>query len=76
MSAIAPLVSAHWPKLEELELEFGPAGAEEVEPLFGPLMNAPMSSRLKRVKVKSPWPDYFRAALPRKPLGQGRIVEV
>lgn len=76
LSAIAPLVSARWPRLEELELEFGPAGAEEVEPLFGPLLAAPMSSRLKRVKVKSPWPDYFRAALPRSPLGRGRIVEV
>jgi hypothetical protein len=35
-----------------------------------------MSPFLKRVKVKSPWPDYFRAALPRTPLGRGRIVEV
>lgn len=76
LSTIAPLVSASWPKLEELELEFGPAGAEEVEPLFGPLLAAPMSASLKRVKVKSPWPDYFRAALPRSPLGRGRIVEV
>ena len=75
LDAIAPLVSAEWPKLEELELEFGPAGGE-AEPLFGPLLAAPMSSCLKRVKVKSPWPDFFRAALPRTPLGRGRIVEV
>ena len=75
LEAIAPLVSAHWPKLEELELEFGPAGGE-AEPLFGPLLAAPMSTKLKRVKVKSPWPDFFRAALPRTPLGRGRIVEV
>ena len=58
-----------------LEVEFGPAGGE-AEPLFGPLLAAPMSSCLKRVKVKSPWPDFFRAALPRTPLGRGRIVEV
>lgn len=75
LDAIAPLVSASWPKLEELELEFGPAGGE-AEPLFGPLLAAPMSTSLKRVKVKSPWPDFFRAALPRTPLGRGRIVEV
>ena len=75
LDAIAPLVSAQWPKLEELELEFGPAGGE-AEPLFGPLLAAPMSTCLKRVKVKSPWPDFFRAALPRTPLGRGRIVEV
>jgi hypothetical protein len=75
LEAIAPLVAANWPKLEELELEFGPAGGE-AEPLFGPLLAAPMSKRLKRVKVKSPWPDFFRAALPRTPLGRGRIVEV
>jgi len=75
LDAIAPLVSAHWPKLEELELEFGPAGGE-VDPVFGPLMAAPMSPCLKRVKVKSPWPEYFRAALPKSPLGMGRIVEV
>lgn len=75
LDAIAPLVSASWPRLEELELEFGPAG-DEVEPLFGPLLAAPMSGALKRVKVKSPWPDFFRAALPRTPLGRGRIVEV
>ena len=75
LDAIAPLVSATWPKLEELELEFGEAGGE-VEPVFGPLLAAPMSHGLKRVKVKSPWPDYFRAALPRSPLGRGRIVEV
>lgn len=75
LDAIAPLVSARWPKLEELELEFGEAGGE-AEPLFGPLLAAPMSQRLKRVRVKSPWPDFFRAALPRTPLGRGRIVEV
>ena len=75
LEAIAPLVNASWPKLEELELEFGPAGGE-AEPLFGPLLAAPMSGCLKRVKVKSPWPDFFRAALPRTPLGKGRIVEV
>ena len=75
LSAIAPLVSAHWPKLEELELEFGPAG-QETEPLFSPLLAAPMSSCLKRVKVKSPWPDFFNAALPKSPLGRGRIFEV
>ena len=75
LEAIAPLVSAQWPRLEELEVEFGPAGGE-AEPLFGPLLAAPMSSCLKRVKVKSPWPDFFRAALPRTPLGRGRIVEV
>ncbi len=75
LDAIAPLVSASWPKLEELELEFGPAGGE-AEPLFGPLLAAPMSACLKRVKVKSPWPDFFRAALPHAPLGRGRIVEV
>lgn len=75
LDAIAPLVSARWPKLEELELEFGPAGGE-AEPLFGPLLAAPMSQCLKRVRVKSPWPDFFRAALPRTPLGRGRIVEV
>jgi hypothetical protein len=75
LDAIAPLVSASWPKLEELELEFGEAGGE-AEPLFGPLLAAPMSKCLKRVRVKSPWPDFFRAALPRTPLGRGRIVEV
>lgn len=75
LDAIAPLVSAQWPQLEELELEFGQAGGE-AEPLFGPLLAAPMSRSLKRVKVKSPWPDFFRAALPRSPLGRGRIVEV
>lgn len=75
LDAIAPLVSARWPKLEELELEFGPAGGE-AEPLFGPLLAASMSACLKRVKVKSPWPDFFRAALPRTPLGRGRLVEV
>lgn len=76
LDAIAPLVSARWPKLEELELEFGQGGAEEAEPLFGPLLAAPMSACLKRVKVKSPWPDFFRAALPRTKLGRGRLVEV
>jgi uncharacterized protein (TIGR02996 family) len=75
LDAIAPLVSARWPKLEELELEFREAGGE-VEPVFGPLLASPMSPFLRRVKVKSPWPDYFRAALPRTPLGRGRIVEV
>lgn len=77
LDAIGPLVSANWPKLEELELEFGnPADDEEGKPLFGPLLEAPMSTRLKRVRVKSPWPDFFRAALTHKPLGAGRIVEV
>jgi hypothetical protein len=75
LDAIAPLVSARWPKLEELELEFGPAGGE-AEPLFAPLLAAPMSACLKRVKVKSPWPGFFRPALPRSPLGRGRLVEV
>lgn len=76
IDGIAPLVAARWPKLEELEVEFGPAGAEEAEPLFGPLLAAPMSSVLRRVQVRSPWPDFFRAALPRTPLGRGREVEV
>jgi len=64
------------PKLEDLELEFGPAVEEEVQPVFGPLLAAPMSAGLKRVQFKSPWPDYFRAALPHHPLGRGRLVEV
>ncbi|HEY1088482.1 MAG TPA: hypothetical protein VGE37_12335 [Archangium sp.] len=75
LGAIDSLVNAYWPRLEELELEFGPAGGE-AEPIFGPLLNARMSESLKRVRVTSPWPDFFRAALPRSPLGRGRVVEV
>ncbi len=75
-SAIPALVNAQWPKLEALELEFGPAQPEEVEPLFGPLLDAPMSAVLKRVQVKSPWPEFFSAALPRSTLGRGRDVSV
>lgn len=75
LGAVPSLVSAHWPKLQELELEFGPAGGE-AEPIFGPLLQARMSESLERVRVTSPWPDFFRAALPRSPLGRGRVVEV
>lgn len=75
-SAIPALVNAQWPQLESLELEFGPAQPEEVEPLFGPLLDAPMSAVLKRVQVKSPWPEFFSAALPRSTLGRGRDVSV
>jgi len=72
---IPSLVHARWPKLEELELQFVPAPAES-EPVFAALLDAPMSDVLKRVKVKSPWPEFFRAALPRSPLGRGREIEV
>lgn len=71
---IPSLVGAYWPCLETLELEFGPAPAES-EPVFAALLSAPMSAALTRVKVKSPWPEFFRAALPRSPLGKGRVIE-
>ncbi len=70
---ITSLVSAHWPRLEELELEFGPAPAEP-EPVFAALLSAPMSPVLREVTVRSPWPEFFRAALPRSPLGRGRVT--
>lgn len=69
------LATARWPQLEELELQFGDAHGE-AEPLFGPLLAARMSPHLRRVRVKSPWPEFFGAALPRAPLGRGRVVEV
>ncbi len=72
---ITSLVNAHWPRLEVLELEFGPAPAEP-EPVFAALLSTPMSAALQRVRVKSPWPEFFRAALPRSPLGRGRVTEV
>lgn len=75
-STIPALVAAQWPRLESLELEFGPAQPEEAEPLFGPLLDAPMSAVLKRVCVRSPWPEFFSAALPRSVLGRGREVSV
>lgn len=75
-STIPALVHAQWPRLESLELEFGLARPDEVEPLFGPLLDTAMSATLKRVRVKSPWPEFFSAALPRSPLGRGRDVSV
>lgn len=75
-STIPALVHSRWPKLEVLELEFAPARPDEVEPLFGPLLDTTMSESLRRVTVKSPWPEFFAAALPRSPLGRGREVSV
>lgn len=75
-STIPALVDAQWPRLEVLELEFGAARPDEVEPLFGPLLDTRMSDSLRRVRVKSPWPEFFAAALPRSPLGRGREVSV
>ncbi|MFZ5439558.1 MAG: hypothetical protein ACOZQL_06100 [Myxococcota bacterium] len=72
---IPSLAQARWPRLEALELEFGPAPAES-EPVFADLLATSMSPALRRVRVKSPWPEFFRAALPRSPLGAGRLVEV
>jgi hypothetical protein len=72
---IPSLVNARWPKLEVLELAFRPAPAES-EPVFAALLDAPMSDVLRRVSIKSPWPEFFRAALPRSPLGRGREIEV
>lgn len=71
---IASLVHAHWPKLETLELHFGPAPAES-EPVFAELLATRMSPTLQRVRIHSPWPEFFRAALPRSPLGRGRLIE-
>lgn len=75
-STIPALVHARWPKLEVLELEFGAARPDEIEPLFGPLLDTRMSESLRRVTVKSPWPEFFAAALPRSLLGRGREVSV
>lgn len=72
---ISSLVHAQWPKLETLELHFGPAPAES-EPVFAELLATRLSPALKRVQIRSPWPEFFRAALPRSPLGLGREVEV
>lgn len=74
-SAIPSLVEARWPKLRELTLVFDATPAE-AEPVFGPLLDAPMSPVLERVVIQSPWPEFFRAALPRSPLGRGRHIEV
>lgn len=74
-SAIPSLVAAHWPELEELDLSFEPTPAE-AEPVFGALLEAKMSEQLQRVRIHSPWPEFFKAALPRSPLGKGRQVEV
>ncbi|MBL8909609.1 MAG: hypothetical protein JNM17_02790 [Archangium sp.] len=74
-SAIPSLVAAQWPELEELNLSFDLTPAE-AEPVFGALLEAKMSQTLKRVRIHSPWPEFFKAALPRSPLGKGRTVEV
>lgn len=74
-SAIPSLVAAQWPELEELDLSFDLTPAE-AEPVFGALLEAKMSQCLKRVRIHSPWPEFFKAALPRSPLGKGRVVEV
>lgn len=74
-SAIPSLVGARWPRLRELTLVFDHTPAE-AEPVFGPLLEAPMSPVLERVVIQSPWPEFFRAALPRSPLGRGRRIEV
>lgn len=74
-SAIPSLVAAEWPDLEELNLSFDLTPAE-AEPVFGALLEAKMSQVLKRVRIHSPWPEFFKAALPRSPLGKGRVVEV
>lgn len=72
-SCIPSLVSAHWPRLRELDLSFDFTPAE-AEPVFGALLAAKMSPALEVVRIKSPWPEFFAAALPRSPLGQGRRV--
>lgn len=74
-SAIPSLVAAQWPKLEELTLSFDLTPAE-AEPVFGALLEAKMSDVLQRVCIRSPWPEFFKAALPRSPLGKGRQVLV
>lgn len=75
-STIPALVLAQWPKLEALELSFADARPDEIEPLFGPLLDSKMSESLQHVTVKSPWPEFFAAALPRSVLGRGREVAV
>jgi hypothetical protein len=74
-NAIPSLVNAWWPKLEELDLVFAHTPAE-ADPVFGALLEAPMSPVLQTVRIRSPWPEFFRAALPRSRLGRGRTVQV
>lgn len=74
-ASIPSLVGAHWPKLEELDLVFAHTPAE-ADPVFGALLEAPMSPVLQTVRIRSPWPEFFRAALPRSRLGRGRTVQV
>ncbi|MFT3713380.1 MAG: hypothetical protein QM817_37465 [Archangium sp.] len=74
-TSIPSLVSAHWPKLEELDLVFAHTPAE-ADPVFGALLEAQMSPALQTVRIRSPWPEFFRAALPRSRLGRGRTVQV
>ena len=75
-TVVPSLVEAHWPALRELELVFNAGEAEHSEPVFGALLASRMSAALERVVIESPWPEFFRAALPRSPLGRGRVIEV
>jgi len=73
--AVNWLVKARWPKLETLRLRFYAPG-DGVEPVFGALLDAPMSPVLAKVHLETPWPEYFAAALPRSKLGKGRELIV